>query len=409
MKNSDHVKHLINIISINFRNDAGAAKSIEENVKSINWTVLTEDKYTHKLLPLVYFTLKKNNLLEYVPEDVSEKLKGWYYSLLKRNSLLFNELSIVLKDFETNKIEALVLKGAALAEKTYPEIGLRPMSDIDLLVKNKAEFQKAELVFKKSGYDSSDEESNETFSNTVLYEKAFFKNNSTYTDIDLHHLLPYLGYEKDANGLDNNLRIWQNAEKSVFGGQNAWIMSPEDAIANAIGHVAVLHKVENIIFYCDLGFLIDKNSIKWLEVINAIRYSIASSCAYKVLFRAKNDFSINVPSWVLGELESISTDKLSFRRVLANNSNLFYLNYLNKIGETKGFKNKAKILFHFLFPSVEYMKKAYGSNRFIIFWYLIRPIRIFVKYSIMVIKYIFESISSRDSNPSEHTNIPDNK
>ena len=104
MNNSVHEKQIIEILSINFRNNAEATRLTEEHVKPINWTALIEDKSIRKLLPLVYFTLKKNNLLEYVSKDALDTLKNYYLSLTKQNLLLFNELSIVLCELAKNDI-----------------------------------------------------------------------------------------------------------------------------------------------------------------------------------------------------------------------------------------------------------------------------------------------------------------
>ena len=51
-----------------------------------------------------------------------------------RNTLLYQDLGLVLQAFQHDKIPVIVLKGAHLAALVYRHIALRPMSDIDLLV-----------------------------------------------------------------------------------------------------------------------------------------------------------------------------------------------------------------------------------------------------------------------------------
>ncbi len=51
-----------------------------------------------------------------------------------QNTNYFQELKSILDKFENASIEAIVLKGAALAAGIYPDLGLRPMKDLDLLV-----------------------------------------------------------------------------------------------------------------------------------------------------------------------------------------------------------------------------------------------------------------------------------
>ena len=52
-----------------------------------------------------------------------------------RNTTLFMERDRVLGELRKDNVEVILLKGAALAETVYDNIALRPMGDIDLLVR----------------------------------------------------------------------------------------------------------------------------------------------------------------------------------------------------------------------------------------------------------------------------------
>ena len=83
-----------------------------------------------RLLPLLY-----RNLNSHAPEDPSVvRLKEEYVHTWFNNELLFHELASRLRSFHAAGIETLVLKGAALALNYYEDVGLRPMSDVDVLV-----------------------------------------------------------------------------------------------------------------------------------------------------------------------------------------------------------------------------------------------------------------------------------
>jgi hypothetical protein len=57
-----------------------------------------------------------------------------FFDTPKRNSLLFQEMDQILSNLGEASIEVVELKGAALANTVYEDIGLRWMSDLDLLV-----------------------------------------------------------------------------------------------------------------------------------------------------------------------------------------------------------------------------------------------------------------------------------
>ena len=74
------------------------------------------------------------------PSSILHELRAAYYSTAAHNLLLYHELlSIVNCELSIIncqlKIPVVVLKGAALATTLYPDPALRPLSDIDLLVR----------------------------------------------------------------------------------------------------------------------------------------------------------------------------------------------------------------------------------------------------------------------------------
>lgn len=82
-------------------------------------------------LPLVYRALAD----EGVDDPDLPRLRGVHRRTWYANQLRFRRLAPALDALEAAGIETLVLKGVALATRTYPDVGLRPMTDADVLVK----------------------------------------------------------------------------------------------------------------------------------------------------------------------------------------------------------------------------------------------------------------------------------
>ena len=70
------------------------------------------------------------------------------------NALLMKSLHQILSLLEAEGIPVLVLKGAALCQTLYPEIGLRPMRDIDLLLA-KEDVQHVHVFLQNNGFQAS--------------------------------------------------------------------------------------------------------------------------------------------------------------------------------------------------------------------------------------------------------------
>lgn len=98
-----------------------------------DWTSLPERAEAHGLAPLVYCHLQASEAR--IPVDTRRQLMGLYLRHRDANRIRNRSLAEILGEFESQGIPALVLKGAALANDVYPQPGLRPMRDMDLLVR----------------------------------------------------------------------------------------------------------------------------------------------------------------------------------------------------------------------------------------------------------------------------------
>jgi len=105
-----------------------------ELLPQVDWTRFTRMAQFEGVAPLMYHFLKSSELRLILPVSLFEKLKMSYFQTLAHNSLLFSELQKIGLLFKENNVPFIVLKGAALANTVYKNIGLRPMGDVDLLI-----------------------------------------------------------------------------------------------------------------------------------------------------------------------------------------------------------------------------------------------------------------------------------
>ena len=78
-----------------------------------------------------------------------------YNQTAVRNLTLLSKASEVIRDFNQKNIEFLVLKGLYLAFDIYPDIGLRPMTDVDFLIKREDLDRVEKILFQLGYYDVS--------------------------------------------------------------------------------------------------------------------------------------------------------------------------------------------------------------------------------------------------------------
>ncbi len=100
--------------------------------RSVDWPQLLRRAACEGVSPLLYRNLRP--LEAYVPEEALASLRKTYFANEARNTRLFRRISPLLEAVSASGIRAVITKGARLALTVYPEIGLRPFTDIDLIV-----------------------------------------------------------------------------------------------------------------------------------------------------------------------------------------------------------------------------------------------------------------------------------
>jgi len=120
------------------------------SVDAVGWPTLASDADAHGMAPLAHLYLESHRHV--APEAAIQQLDA----LALRHRMWHREriaaLAEILQAFERISVDAMVLKGAALAWTIYPSPVLRPMGDIDLLVPAAAA-RDAQLALGRLGFD----------------------------------------------------------------------------------------------------------------------------------------------------------------------------------------------------------------------------------------------------------------
>jgi hypothetical protein len=120
------------------------------------WEALLRQAEAHGAAPLIYWKLKELGVLGWLPPQVGAALQYSYYRSAAQNGLLREELVKILTVLSAQNIPVIVLKGSALGPALYPNLALRPINDIDLLVHRQDVIRAAEAV-RQLGYVEASE------------------------------------------------------------------------------------------------------------------------------------------------------------------------------------------------------------------------------------------------------------
>lgn len=344
-----------------------------------DWDAFTRYLLKNGIAPYFYSYITTNKLTEIIPPGILVRLKSEYFRTYFDNESRFKALFELLTYLEKQKIEYILLKGAALALGFYKDIALRPMSDIDILFK-KQDLPEIEKFFSFSGYTlykNLDLPLRTEYSDIPV----FFKNGIT---IDIHFDL----FNTPENfKLDMDL-IWNrkssikfNEEKEVF------VLSKEDQLIHLCYH-AYKHSNYNEFRFQPFVEIAEylrfyENILDWDYILKEPAKWQMDQLILKQLNLISSSFSIplQIPSCDFSyEADLIKSCVKNDRHFILNN---YYLKSLTNFFSNR---NTIQILHEglkYTFPSVKFMKTRYKINNSFLILFLY-PYRVLFFFWIII-------------------------
>ena len=116
---------------------------------NMSWESLVHESETHGTAPLLYKHLEHIGFI--LPDGNHRILRSLYQRCRFSNNIRNTASAEILDCFKQENIANLVVKGIALANSIYSDPGLRPMRDIDILLRG-TDLEKAKLILLDLGY-----------------------------------------------------------------------------------------------------------------------------------------------------------------------------------------------------------------------------------------------------------------
>ena len=194
------------------------------------------------LAGLLYKNLKKAGILENLAEQQRERLKSLYYTTVQFNLKLIHDLKEVLELLNEKRIQVVLLQGIALLPQIYEDIGLRPLTDIDLWVLDK-DYPELVSVLMAQGYERD-----------LLYPNTFRKG-STIFDLNTHPLGADRIRTRTLLISKSVEKIFHETQITHFEGQEARCLNRYDQVL-FLGLHALKHSVTRLIWLVDIKALV---------------------------------------------------------------------------------------------------------------------------------------------------------
>jgi len=273
--------------------------------EGIDWERLLAMAAKHRLLPLLYARLRDLDG-EQVPEAVLARTEIAYYATLRSNVLLQHELGRIVESLREEGIEVIVLKGGALAWTVYASPALRPMVDLDLLVRPE-HMERVGLLLEALGFHRSASlparmvPFQERFGGGVMWIR---EGNGKVTGLDVQHDLVGVDWCWEAFPVEADA-LWESALPLDLGGTLAGQLSPVDTLIHLCLHPALHHGyVWPLIGYVDIDRLTCQagSDLFWTQLVERVRRFRVKTSVYWGLMAVHDVLATPVPAEVLAQL-----------------------------------------------------------------------------------------------------------
>ena len=228
-----------------------------KGLSEAEWGEVLELAGRHSVKPILHRRLKPVYAELEVPEPVRADLRKTYLMSGLRNTHLYARLNPVLSALGAARIDVVALKGSHLAELVYEEVALRPMADVDLLVRSE-KLHEATTILRSLGYGQGDDiapgrELHQDPIDEHLHIAPFQRPGGP--TIELHYAIEF----PKLMGYVDVERLWSRAERAKIGGAEALVLSPEDLVVHLCTHAALHHGFAiNLLHLCDLPRVINR-------------------------------------------------------------------------------------------------------------------------------------------------------
>jgi len=335
-----------------------------EKLSPADWESLVDWALHFKVGGVFYREIKSRNFpTELIPVDVRNRLREAYRNLATMNTSLFFDVLKVLKSLADNQLPVIALKGPSLAKDIYGDIALRPMSDMDLLVKEE-DLVRAGRTLLTLGYQQYFP-AWESVLKTHHHLPPFTNKSGTLIELHWNIVTPDSPIKVDLDGL------WERACLIKVDNVEVRIFSPEDLFLHLCIHAGFhLQTGLDLIPLYDMAGLIktSEDKIDWQIVIERATRWGGQKCVYLMLLLVRELLGAAPPDKIMSEIKPDDYQSAFFDEALEQ---IFDVNpsgqltririgkLSNKIKKVKGIKGKVSALLKGVFPSREYLARFY--------------------------------------------------
>lgn len=327
-----------------------------------DWSILYNLSIKEGLTGLIFNNLRNFQLTGRIPETACNLFRKNYFD----NMFCYLRCEkAILELLNSTTTPMIFMRGITLTNRIYNSAGVRPFSDIDILIR-----QQDQEIFlgtlKSIGYIPF-----------PMYPNVLEKNGII---IDLHTDTfgsSRIQSRSELISLDEE-HLWNSAINMTIGDRNIRILSPEYELLIGGYHV-MKHSFLKLIWLLDIAtFLKKQPDFNWQYYIELSANYNLNMAGYYVLNYVKRYTGVNIPHSVLSRLRNFNENKIIYRiyKNIITTRKSIPVAELFFVGQFKQLSAKIRFLTESAFPASRVRKQIFPVYKFPVVKILFFPLRI---------------------------------
>lgn len=259
------------------------------------WDGLAGDADRHGLAPWLYRWSCDHPSV--VPGQIHDRLKCRVVALAGSNLMLSDELAAIHRELARRDISCLPLRGLALAAYLPDAPEVRPMGDIDLLVRRE-DFPGVRDVLQHLGFAEMDRRPG--FAETYSYTLEFVKDRHGWITVEPHWTLAYPPFMET---IDMGA-VWSRSRRGTVAGIETKLLCPEDLLINLCWHLVHKGSAAPLLWWYELDLLLRRHAsaVDWSRLVSTIGPGAPAGLLADALTTLVREFRSPIPDQAVAEL-----------------------------------------------------------------------------------------------------------
>jgi hypothetical protein len=342
------------------RCDPGGGAALRARIGALDadaWETLRALAEAERVAPLLHDALGGLGL---APATVVDSLRQSRRATWLRNLLLLRELARALQRLAAAGVPAIVLKGVALVEAVYGDASLRPMGDVDLLVR-RGDLAEASNALRQIGYAFGRAETHPGALAEHENELLFCKRDRIDVQLDVHWSLFDSPFYQAHIAMD---WFWDTAQPLSINGTPALMLGPEALLIHLCGHLALHHGGAGLLWSYDIVELVRRygERLDWAALLRKIGEYDLVLPVRGVLVALGAEWDARLPAEVLAALRLHPHSRAEARAAarMSRSEHPAGRRFWADLASMPGWRQRVRFALTNLFPSAAYMRHRYG-------------------------------------------------